>query len=76
MDTASLKANLIKTDLISLKLEKDPTIWQTSSNREISFYDDLDLVGVLYLESPMRFEGRAKESAKIFFNEVMKLAGK
>jgi len=37
--------------------------------------DKGDLVGTLYLENPMRFEGNVEESAKIFFDEVVRLGG-
>jgi hypothetical protein len=36
--------------------------------------EDGETIGKLYLESPMRFEGDAEESARIFFEHVIKRA--
>lgn len=41
------------------------------SPKTVTFYDSTnELIGTLYLENPMRFEGNAEESAKVFFNFV------
>ena len=38
----------------------------------IEFYSGAEVVGTLYLESPMRFEGKADEGARLFFECVVK----
>ena len=55
--------------------ETDPKIVTAtlpSNTDSIGFYDkNQKEIGTLYLEPPMRFEGDAEESAKIFFEFVL-----
>lgn len=44
-----------------------------SQPQNITFHSDGKLIGTLYMTPPMHFEGDAKESAKIFFEQVIKL---
>ena len=39
--------------------------------RTIQFSTDAGVVGTLYLGPPMRFEGDAEESARVFFEQVI-----
>jgi hypothetical protein len=43
-------------------------------NPTFTFYDGEKVIGTLYLESPMRFEGDADESARLFFDNVIERA--
>lgn len=43
------------------------------STDKIKFFNEQqELVGTLYLKNPMRFEGNVDESAKIFFEQIVK----
>ncbi|RPJ00626.1 MAG: hypothetical protein EHM36_14390 [Deltaproteobacteria bacterium] len=45
---------------------------QPATQRVIFHNSAGEVVGTLYLEDPMRFEGNADESAKVFFESVIR----
>jgi len=63
-----------------MNLELDTFLWDVESARirpeddvprTVRFLRGEECVGILYLDPPLRFEGDAEESARIFFNMII-----
>ena len=73
-DILDLKAGGIEHLTFNGAVDTGCFIYNTcNSENKFEFIVNGKIVGTLYIEDPIRFDGNAEESAKIFFNEVIKV---
>ena len=54
-------------------MEYDTLKLNMHDSKAMNFHNGNEIIGTLFFEKPMRFEGDVTESAKMFIDEVIKL---